>query len=113
MQMLKNKYTKIVVATFMMLIALWVATPKVYIHNLMHHDHSEVSGGTETKVKSATTDDCDFDKYDKPVYFNIFKFIFSFIPVKTNNESKVSGQSDKLSSISYAISLLRGPPVTQ
>jgi hypothetical protein len=111
--MLRNKYIKIAVSAFMLLMAVWVATPKVYIHNLLHHDHSLNSTGTETKVKSASTDDCDFDKYDKPVYFSIFKFIFSFIPVKTNNQEKISDQSDKLSAISYAISLLRAPPVGQ
>jgi hypothetical protein len=111
--MLRNKYIKIAVSAFMLLMAVWIATPKVYIHNLLHHDHSLTATGTETKVKSASTDDCDFDKYDKPVYFNIFKFIFSFIPVKTNNQEKISDQSDQLSAISYAISLLRAPPVGQ
>ena len=111
--MLPNKHIKIAVSAFMMLVVLWVATPKVYIHNLLHHNHSINSTGTETKVNSASTDDCDFDKYDKPVYFSIFKFIFSFIPVKTNNQEKVSNQTDKLSAISYAISLLRAPPVVQ
>jgi hypothetical protein len=111
--MLKNKYTRVAVSCFLILMALWVATPRVYIHNLLHHNHTEATGGTETKVKSASTDDCDFDKYDKPVYFSIFKFIFSFIPVRSQGDGKVSAQADKLSSISYAISLLRAPPVTE
>jgi hypothetical protein len=111
-RMLRNKYTRIAISSFLILMALWVATPRVYIHNLFHHTHPEATTGTETKVKSATSDDCDFDKYDKPVYFNIFKFIISFIPVKAQDDGKVSEQTDKLSSISHAIALLRAPPVT-
>ncbi|MCC6369549.1 MAG: hypothetical protein IT236_00950 [Bacteroidia bacterium] len=93
--------------------ALWIATPKVYIHNLLHHDHSQSLTGPETQVKSSSTEDCDYEKYDKPVYFNIFKFIFSFIPVKSSDDDKVSTSSDKASSIAHAISLLRAPPVTE
>ena len=111
--MLKNKYIKVTVSSFLLILALWIATPKVYIHNLLHHNHSVNALDAETQVKSANTDDCDYEKYDKPVYFNIFKFIFSFIPVKTQDEDKVQQQSDKLSGVSYAISLLRAPPVAQ
>ncbi len=96
----------------MLLMALWIATPKVYIHELLNHEHSISVLSNETSVKSQSADDdCDFEKYDKPIYFNIFKFLFSFIPVKSGNQETISNQADKLSAISYAISLLRAPPV--
>ncbi|WP_317900187.1 hypothetical protein [Aurantibacillus circumpalustris] len=112
--MFKNKYIKISVSAFLVLMALWVATPKVYIHALLHHDHSAISIDKETKVKSHTsTDDCDIEKYNKPSYFNLFKFIYSFIPSKAKNTNKIAEKAIHFNSISYAISLLRGPPVGQ
>ena len=112
--MFKNKYIKISVSAFLVLMALWVATPKVYIHALLHHDHSVISIDKETKVKShSSADDCDIEKYNKPAYFNVFKFIYSFIPSKTKSTGKIAEKALNLSNISYAISLLRGPPVGQ
>lgn len=111
--MIKNRSIKFATSVFLILMALWVATPKVYIHALLHHNHSELNTGTETKVKSQSIDDCDFEKYNKPAYFSIFKFIFSFIPLKSEDKDEVSQADAPLSSVSYAISLFRGPPVTE
>lgn len=112
--MLKNRYIKIAVSSFLVLMALWVATPKVYIHALFNHDHSAVTLDAETKVKShSSSDDCDVEKYNKPAYFNLFKFICSFIPSKTKSAGKISEKALNLSNISYAVSLLRGPPTLQ
>jgi hypothetical protein len=111
--MVKNKYIKVTVSSFLVLMALWVATPKVYIHELLHHDHSGVLTGSETKVKSQSSEDCDFEKYNKPAYFNLFKFICSFIPSKAKSSGKIAEKALHLSNISYAISLLRGPPVNE
>ena len=111
--MLKNKYIKLFVSAFLLLMLAWVATPKVYLHQLLNHDHSGNVISTETKVKSQSTDDCDFEKYDKPVYFSIFKFIFSFIPSKAKDPDKVAERALKLSNFSYAVSLLRAAPVSE
>ena len=108
-----NKYKKILVSSVLLLLALWVATPKVFIHNLMNHDHSGVELSKETKVKSQSNDDCDFEKYDKPVYFSLFKFICSFIPSKSKTSSKITEKAIQLSGVSYAISLFRAPPVME
>ncbi len=110
--MLKNKYIKSGVSSLLILLALWVATPKVYTHNLLHHNHSETSAGPETKVTSASGEDCDFEKYDKPVYFSIFKFIFSFLPVKSDDDDKADQTNSRSSSLAYAMSLLRTLPVS-
>ena len=94
--------------------ALWVATPKVYIHDLLHHDHSIISFDSETKVQSSqSADDCDFDEYNKPVYFNIFKFVNNFIPLKPQNSIVTEISAFAFSNISFAISLLRAPPISQ
>ncbi|MDI1354825.1 MAG: hypothetical protein PSX36_07900 [bacterium] len=97
----------------LVLLALWVATPKVYIHILLKHNHTSSPPNEETKVKSESNDDCDFEKYDKPAYFNIFKFISSFIPNKQPHSGKISGTRSFLSIVSVAISPLRGPPVSE
>lgn len=112
--MFSNKYIKIAVSSFLVLMALWLATPKVYIHALLHHDHSAISIDPETKVKSQSSDDDgDMEKYNKPAYFNLFKFIYSFIPSKNKNTSKIAERVLNLSNLSYAISLLRGLPITE
>ncbi len=98
-------------SSFLVLMALWVATPKVYIHDLLKHDHSGFSVGSETTVKAESTDDCDFEKYDKPLYFNIFKFISSFIPLRPQSAAGISEKLLNLKNVSIALSLLRGPPV--
>ncbi len=108
--MLSNRSVKIPLSALFMLLALWVAVPKVYIHELLHHDHSTLVPGTETKVQSQSGDDCDFNEYNKPVYFNIFKFISSFIPLKPQNEIKTIGKVFNFSNLSQAVSFLRGPP---
>lgn len=102
------------VSTFLVLMALWVATPKVYIHHLLQHDHSSLpQNSAETQINSQVSDeDCDFEEYNKPTYFNVFKFIFSFIPLKSKGSEKTEYKSSALSEISHAISFLRGPPVT-
>jgi hypothetical protein len=111
--MLKNKFIKVTVSVFLLLMALWVATPKVYIHELLHHNHTTLQIGNEPQVQSQSADDCDFNEYNKPVYFNLFKFISSFIPLKPQNTLQHVEKAISLSNISYAISLLRGPPVSE
>jgi len=96
---------------FLVLMALWVATPKVYIHALFNHNHEDISISTETKVKSQSDEDCDFEKYNKPVYFSLFKFISSFLPLKPQSGNKSSEKAISISMITHAVSLLRGPPV--
>ena len=100
------------VSSLLVLIALWLAVPKVYIHDLMHHDHAALSTGSETKVQSHSGDDCDFNEYNKPVYFNIFKFIGNFNPLKPQNTIKSIRQILNFSTISNAVAFLRGPPAT-
>ena len=111
--MIKKRFIKVAVSSFLVLMALWVATPKVYIHNLLHHNHTNLNIGSETQVQSQSGEDCDFDEYSKPAYFNIFKFIGNFLPLKPKSLISNFPESLKFSTISFAISLLRGPPVSQ
>jgi hypothetical protein len=111
--MIRGKKSKFLVSTLLVVMALWVATPKVYIHALFKHDHASYNLGPETQVKPQAADDCEFEKYNKPAYFNIFKFISSFIPLKPQHAGKVAEQLLDLGRLSYAVSLLRAPPVSE
>lgn len=111
--MLKNKYIKIITSTFLLLMALWVATPKVYVHNLLNHNHNvsiDVNG--ESKLQQKNSDDCDFEKYNTPSYFNVFKFLNSFVPDKPQSSVDCKVNNFSLASVSNAIYLLRAPPLT-
>lgn len=95
------------------MMALWVATPKVYIHNLLNHNHDttiEVDG--KTKLQEKSTDDCNFEKYNTPSHFNVFKFLNSFIPSKPQSLFRTVKTRANLASKSNAIYLLRAPPIT-
>lgn len=111
--MFRNKFIKVAVSSFLVLLALWVATPKVYIHELLHHNHSALQLDKEAKLQSPSTDDCDFNEYDKPVYFNIFKFINNLVPIKPQNAVNKIEKALNLGMIYQAVLFLRGPPVTE
>lgn len=111
--MFKHRFTKVLLSSFLMLLALWIATPKVYIHDLLHHNHSAIQVSAETKLQSQSTDDCDFNKYDKPVYFNIFKFIGNLLPLKPQNALQKIGNVLSLSQVCQSVFHLRGPPASE
>lgn len=95
-----------------MIMAAWVATPKVYIHNLLHHQHRAIEIGNETRLQSPGADDCDFDEYDKPVYFNIFKFIGNLVPARPQNAIGVVEKAISIVSFFQTAVALRGPPAS-
>jgi hypothetical protein len=106
--MFRNKYIKITVSVLLFLSALWVATPKVYIHDLLNHGHAFINVDKEAKVETRPADDADFEKYDKPAYFSIFKFICSFIPNRPRQSGKLDMQLLTRTSLSLFNSLLSG-----
>lgn len=98
--MFRGKFIKLIVAGTLVLLSLWVATPKVYVHILLRYDHTISNDEAGTNVKSESNDACDFEKYDKPAYFNIFKFISGFIPSRQQHSSKVSENILEFSNVS-------------
>lgn len=85
MQMKNSKYIKISASVFTLLFVLWIATPKVFINNLSQLNISNFLNTSEANIESQSQETNDFDGESKPVYFNIFKFVNSFIPVKHQN----------------------------
>jgi hypothetical protein len=108
---LKSKLTKITVFSILFLSTLWLVTPKVYIHKLLNHNHEIVKTNGETSVQTETTQDCDFDKYDSPVYFTIFKFINNFIPLKPKQEAVLIAPIKDYSSYVGDSGSSRAPPI--
>ena len=108
---LKSKLTRITVFSILFLSALWLFTPKVYIHKLLNHNHETVKTNGETSVQAEANADCDFDKYDSPVYFTIFKFINNFIPIKPKQEAVLITPSQDYSSYVGDSGTSRAPPI--
>ncbi|MBL7911849.1 MAG: hypothetical protein JNJ41_12400 [Bacteroidia bacterium] len=78
--MLKTKVIKISLSVSVLLIALWFATPRTYINFLFPFSGNSLSLENQTKLQSP--EPSDIEEYNKPVYFNIFKFVNNFIPSK-------------------------------
>ena len=110
---MKSKIARLGVIAILFLSVLWVATPKVYIHKLLNHNHELInSNNTGTSVKSEANDDCDFDNYDAPIYFTIFKFINNFIPLKPKQEAVLIHPFSNYNSFVNELDSSRAPPIT-
>src|SRR5205814_6836809 len=68
---LKRNIIRFTITAFLLLCVLWMAVPKVYIHNALGHEHSTTKNSGETGIQKESISDCDFDKYNTPVYFTI------------------------------------------
>lgn len=78
--MLKTKVIKISLSVSVLLIALWFVTPRTYSDFLFPFSGNSLS--IENQAKLQTPGPSDIEEYNKPVYFNIFKFVNNFIPSK-------------------------------
>lgn len=109
--MLKAKY-KILFSVFLLAVILFAAVPKVYIHSLLGHTHESIgnSGHGLFFNNDQNTKDCDFEKFDTPVYYTVFKFILNFLPLKEQREHAFFYRQQDTSLIHYATPPLRGPP---
>jgi hypothetical protein len=107
---IRNKYIRSVISCFLVLMAIWVCVPKVYIHELLDHDHSVTLNSTETQVTAENAAECEFEKFNKPAYFSIFKFISSFIPARPPHAAPERRRTFIFSAFSHAVNLLRAPP---
>jgi len=110
----KNKSIKVITSIFLLLLSAWIAVPKFYVHELFHHNHEVVKSSGKTSVQAEqSTDDCEFEKYNKPVYFHIFTFISKFVPAKPGTSGEISDNNLRLPGVSVLISLLRAPPLAK
>lgn len=110
--LLKAKY-HILFSSFLLAVILFAAVPKVYIHSLLGHTHEAI--GTPASGTSVSSDqntkDCDFQKFDTPVYYTVFKFILNFLPLKEHRKHTFFYRQQDTSSNTYTTPPLRGPPM--
>ncbi|MGZ3884916.1 MAG: hypothetical protein ACXVP0_13865 [Bacteroidia bacterium] len=110
-----NSPGKIIISFILIVCALWIAVPKVYVHALLGHIHSSAvksdALGTSVQSNDAKDDDCEFDKYDSPVYFTIFKFINNLIPSRPKEQSFLNRTQPVHELYEGRNHLLRAPPM--
>ncbi len=105
---------KTIISAVFLAIAIFIATPKVYIHRLLGHNHSIEHSLKEQKasINNDKNQDCNLDKFETPVYFTIFKFIIKWSPLKQRVEKVKFDYNFSLASLSaFKLALLRAPPV--
>lgn len=110
---MKPKF-KILFSCVLLAVVLFASVPKVYIHSLLGHQHNIESfiSNTEFSVNSDNeTKDCNFEKFDTPVYFTVFKFILNFLPLKEAKQTSFFYKQESIQKHHYFIAPLRGPPV--
>ncbi|MBK6833261.1 MAG: hypothetical protein IPG89_02855 [Bacteroidetes bacterium] len=110
-----KKKLHIFMSLVLLVVVLFTALPKVYIHKLMGHNHmleqSIGDGSEDTFTDDNTTQNCDLEKFETPVYFTVFKFIIDCSPLKQSGEQIVfSFYQESLPSFFTSFSFLRGPP---
>lgn len=109
---MKTKF-KILLSFSLLAVVLFAAIPKVYIHSLLGHSHSmmhSVTDGVNVNEEDGTQD-CNFEKFDTPVYYTVFKFILNFLPLKESKQTSFFYYQKSVPQFQYNTSLLRGPPI--
>jgi len=104
---------KILTSLFLLAVILFAAVPKIYVHSLLGHTHKATK--TLLNVFSVNeqegTQDCNFEKFDTPVYYTVFKFILNFSPLKQTKPTSFLYHQKLIPNLQYNTSLLRGPPM--
>ncbi len=107
---MKSKY-KILLSFVLLAVVLFATVPKIYIHNLLGHHHGVIHSTSELEVNELEgTQDCNFEKFDTPVYYTVFKFILNFLPLKESKQTSFFYKQDSVLKPTHYISSLRGPP---
>ena len=104
---------KILISSLLLVVVMFVALPKSYIHSLLGHKHNVNHTSTTVITVSGNdeTQDCNFKKFDTPVYYTVFKFILNFLPINTSKETAFIFNQKQIPNSFYSISFLRGPPI--
>lgn len=105
---------KIFISFTLLAVILFAAVPKVYVHSLLGHKHSSETSASNKDVtvsEDNETRDCNFEKFDTPVYYTVFKFILNFLPLKETKQTSFFYKQESLPKLQNNSSLLRGPPM--
>ena len=108
---MKNKL-KIFFSVVLLAVVVFAAVPKVYIHSLLNHEHKTIQAPTDNSVSELENNqDCNFEKFDTPVYYTVFKFILNFLPLKESKQTSFFYKQKSIKRVLFCISPLRGPPI--
>lgn len=103
---------KIFLSFALLAVVLFAAVPKVYIHSLLGHEHGIIQSTSDVCLDElGDNQDCNFEKFDTPVYFTVFKFILNFLPLKEAKQTSFFYYQKSIPQLQYNTSLLRGPPM--
>jgi hypothetical protein len=110
--LLKTKL-KIFFSSLLLAVVLFAAVPKVYIHSLLGHTHHVMHSVSDVITVSGDegTQDCNFENFDTPVYYTVFKFILNFLPIKETKQTSFFYHHTFIPQHHYNTSFLRGPPI--
>ena len=108
---LKTKF-KIICSVALLAVVLFASVPKVYVHALLGHVHNTLhSTSNDAFSENSDTQDCNFEKFDTPVYYTVFKFILNFLPLKETKQTSFYYHKSVVPQVDFNISLVRGPPI--
>lgn len=110
------KGIKITLSFFLLAVILFAAVPKVYIHSALGHNHNTQKHSVDENSffnfsEDDETQDCNFEKFDTPVYYTVFKFILNFIPIRDVKQTSFVDYDSFISSPLNFVNPLRGPPI--
>jgi hypothetical protein len=110
-----SKGIKITLSFFLLAVILFAAVPKVYIHSALgpHHNSQKQSIDNYSFFhfsEDDETQDCNFEKFDTPVYYTVFKFILNFIPIRDVKQTSFVNYDSFISTQLNFVNSLRGPP---
>ena len=105
-----KKKLKIFFSLAVLAVFLFAALPKVYIHALLGHIHHSKTSKTEVSVtENNDTQDCNFEKFNTPVYYSVFKFILNFSPLKGSKETSFNYHELSVPKFQYNTSFIKPP----
>jgi hypothetical protein len=84
--MLRKRRSILIGLTLLLFVAIGLLTPKLSSNQSLSKTSNSISFNGETELHSQDMQESEFEEYQKPTYFNIFNFIFSFLPIKPNDK---------------------------
>lgn len=79
-----KRSSKIIVSLVLVLLIIWVITPQLHFRGAKSITPKADVVTNNTTMQPQGEDE--FDKYEKPAYFSLFRFISGFLPVKSKKE---------------------------
>ncbi|MEI6019681.1 MAG: hypothetical protein WCR21_00995 [Bacteroidota bacterium] len=84
--MMQRKKIKLLITNLLLFLALSITVFSVLMPNHKTALNAGIKINANTEIKSQSSHEGDIEQIDKPAYFNIFKLIFSFLPVNSNQD---------------------------